>query len=77
VWSEKIAPDLMNAILTTDHLQMGASTLAPDGTKTMSAFDIDTSGLQPAWAQLFASCPDAPVARPAVPAPGLTSAHAP
>ena len=78
VWSDKVAPDLVNAIVAADRLQMGESTSAPDGTRDLATFGIDTSGLQPAWAQLFASCPaGAPGARPAMPAPGLTSAHAP
>ena len=68
----------MSGILAADHLQMGESTLAPDGTKNVSTFDIDTSGLQPAWAQLVASCrANPPGAQPAIPAPGLTSVRAP
>jgi hypothetical protein len=78
VWSDKIASDFMTGVLAADHLQMGESTLAPDGTKNVSTFDIDTSGLQPAWAQLVASCQaNPPGAQPATPAPGLTSVRAP
>jgi hypothetical protein len=78
VWSDKVAPDLVNAIVAADHLQMGESILAPDGTHNVSTFEIDTTGLQPAWTQLVASCPAAPPgARPVMPSPGLTSAHAP
>jgi hypothetical protein len=78
VWSDKIAPDFMTAVLAADRLQMGESTLAPDSTKNVSTFDIDTSGLQPAWAQLVASCQaNSPEAQPATPVPGLTSVRAP
>ena len=78
IWSDKLAPDLVSTIVAADHLQMGESTLAPDGTKNLSTFEIDTNGLQPAWAKLVASCPADPAgARPAMPSPGLTSAHAP
>jgi hypothetical protein len=78
IWSDKVVPDLMNAMLAADHLKMGESTLALDGTHNLSTFEIDTSGLQPGWAQLLASCPAAaPVAWPAIPSPSVTSAHAP
>lgn len=77
VWSDKVAPDLVGAIVAADHLQMGESTPAPDGTKNLSTFEIDTNGLQPAWAKLVASCPNPAGARPAMPSPGLTSAHSP
>jgi hypothetical protein len=78
VWSDKVAPDLVSAIAAADHLQMGESSLAADGAHNLSTFDIDTTGLQPAWTKLSAACPaGAPGAQPVMPSPGLTSAHAP
>jgi hypothetical protein len=72
VWSDKMAPDFLSAVLTADHLQIGESTLATDGTKNVSTFDIDTRGLQPGWAQLVASCPDkSPGVQLPPPAPGF------
>jgi hypothetical protein len=41
VWSDKVALDLVNAIVAADHLQMGESSLAPDGAHNLSTFDIE------------------------------------
>ena len=59
-WSGTIASDPMKTVLAASHLQMGEGTLMPDGKTNQEIFDIDTSGLEPAWTQLFASCPAAP-----------------
>jgi len=76
VWSDVVAPDAMQAILTASHLQMGEGTLSPEGKTTLAMFDIDTLGLGTSWTQLLASCP-ANTARPAAAAsPNATAAPA-
>ena len=83
VWNDRLAPDLLNAILAADQLRMSETIAAPDGTTHSWTFEINTEGLQTAWAQLAASCPAVPsVASPVKPSPvmlspGPTSAHAP
>jgi hypothetical protein len=77
-WSETVGSDAMKMLLSASHLEMGEGTLMPDGKTNREIFDIDTSGLDAAWTQLFASCPAAPaIRRPAIASPGLTSAPAP
>jgi hypothetical protein len=73
VWSDVVAPDAMQAILTASHLQMGEGTLSPEGKTTLAMFDIDTLGLGTSWTQLLASCP-ANTARPAAAASPNASA---
>jgi hypothetical protein len=77
VWSDVIAPDAMQAMLTASHLQMGESISGAEGRTTLATFDIDTLGLGPSWTQLLASCP-ANTARPAAAAssPGAGTAPA-
>jgi hypothetical protein len=77
VWSDPIAPGAMKAMLSAPTLQMGEATSSADGKTRLSTFDIDTSGLEPAWAQLLTSCPAAPVyAKPAFPSPSVSAAPA-
>jgi hypothetical protein len=73
VWSDVVAPDAMQAILTASHLQMGEGTLSAEGKTTLAMFDIDTLGLGTSWTQLLASCP-ANTARPAAAASPNASA---
>jgi hypothetical protein len=76
-WSGTIASTAMKAVLAAPHLQMGGR-LLPDGKTSQEIFEIDTSGLEPAWMQLFASCPALPNnTRPAIASPDLTPAPAP
>ena len=77
VWSDVVAPDAMQAILTASHLQMGEGTLGAEGKTTLATFDIDTLGLGASWTQLLASCP-ANAARPAAAAsnPNISAAPA-
>jgi hypothetical protein len=76
-WSGTIAPDAMKTVLAASHLQMGQGTLSADGKTSQELFDIDTIGLEPAWTQLFASCPATPKnARPRMVPPELTSVPA-
>jgi hypothetical protein len=77
IWSSTIAPDPMKTILAAPHLQMGEATSTPDGKDNLSTFEIDTSGLEPAWTELLGSCPAPTVALPATAAPDLASAPAP
>ena len=65
-WSGTISSDAMQAVLAVPRLQMGEATLLPDGQAKQEIFDVDTSGLEPAWTKLRASCPAAP--NPAAPA---------
>jgi hypothetical protein len=68
----------MKAVLAAPHLQIGEGRLMPDGKTSQQIFEIDTSGLEPAWMQLFASCPASPNnTRPAIASPDLTPAQAP
>jgi hypothetical protein len=60
VWSGTITSAGMKTILAASHLQMGEGTLMADGKTNQELFDIDTIGLEPAWTQLFASCPATP-----------------
>ena len=90
VWNGIIPSDVMKSLLTVSHLQMGEAVSTSDGKASETRFDIDTAGLEPAWAKLSASCPAAPgqpnatigpsvapEGKPAAPSAGLTSAHAP
>jgi hypothetical protein len=77
VWNDTIAPDAMKAMLSAPTLQMGEATSSADGKTRQSTFDIDTSGLEPAWTQLLTSCPAAPVhAKPVYPSPSVSAAPA-
>jgi hypothetical protein len=77
VWSDTVAPDAMKAMLSAPNLQLGESASTGDGKTRLSTSDIDTVGLEPAWTQLLASCPVAPVyAKPVVTAPSVSAAPA-
>jgi hypothetical protein len=73
VWSDVVAPDAMQAMLTASSLQVGEGTLTAEGKTSLATFDIDTLGLGTSWRQLLASCP-ANNARPAAASSGLTAA---
>jgi hypothetical protein len=70
VWSDAVRPDTLKAMLAAQHLQVGESPSTSDGKAGPTTFDIGTTGLEPAWTQLLASCP-APtsVPKPAGPLP--------
>jgi len=73
VWSDAIAPDALKAMLAAAHLQVGEVS-APDGKADLMTFDIDTTGLEPAWAQLLTSCPAVTTSsKPATPLPSAAS----
>ena len=55
-WSGTIASAAMNSLFAVSHLQMAEATLLADGKTHQEIFDIDTSGLEPAWTKLLASC---------------------
>jgi len=46
-------------MLAAPRLQIGQGRLMPDGKTSQEIFEIDTTGLESAWTQLFASCPPA------------------
>jgi hypothetical protein len=67
-WSGTIASTALKAMLAAPRLQIGQGRLMPDGKTSQEIFEIDTTGLESAWTQLFASCPVATDnARPPVP----------
>jgi hypothetical protein len=77
VWNDAIAPDAMKAILSAPTLRISEATSSADGKTGHATFDIDTSGLEPAWTQLLTSCPAAPVyAKPVFPSPSVSAAPA-
>jgi hypothetical protein len=76
VWSDIVAPDAMQAMLTASRLQMGEGTPGAEGKTTLATFDIDTLGLGASWTQLLASCPANP-ARPAAAASSPNVSTAP
>jgi hypothetical protein len=69
IWSGTISPDPMKTLLAAPHLQIDEATAMPDGKDNRSSFQIDTSGLEPAWTELLTSCPAAETARPPTAAP--------
>jgi hypothetical protein len=76
-WNGAIASAAMNTLLAVPHLQMAEAALLPDGKTSQEIFDIDASGLEPAWTKLLASCPAVPNGvKPMIVSPGLTSAPA-
>lgn len=71
-WSGTLASTSMKAVLAAPHLQMGQGRLTSDGKTDQEVFEIDTRGLEPAWAQLFESCPAAPThLKPAIASPEI------
>jgi hypothetical protein len=73
VWSDVVAPDAMQAMLTASSLQVGEGTLTAEGKTSLATFDIDTLGLGTSWRQLLVACP-ANNARPAAASSGLNAA---
>jgi len=64
-------------VLAAPLLQIGQGRLMPDGKTSQEILEIDTSGLEPAWAQLFSSCPAAPDnTKPPISSPGPAPAPA-
>jgi hypothetical protein len=79
VWSDAVTSDTVRAMLAAPHLKVGESTQGADGKPNLATFDIDTTGLAPAWTQLVTSCPAqpaAPKASTALPAGASPSANA-
>jgi len=73
-WSGTMTSDAMKMVLAVPHLQMAEATLVSGGKVNQEIFDIDTSGLEPAWTQLVASCPASPGNLKPVASPVVTSA---
>ena len=74
--SGTIAGAAMNTLLALPHLQMAEATPLADGKTNQEIFDIDTSGLEPAWTKLLASCPVPNSVKPVIASPNPTSAPA-
>jgi hypothetical protein len=60
-WTAAIASDAVKNLFAVPRLGMGQSTLLPDGKTTSFFLEIETRGLERAWAQLSASRPAATV----------------
>jgi hypothetical protein len=75
-WSGTITSAGTNKMLTVSHLQVAEATLLPDGKTNQEIFDIDTSGLEPAWMKLLASCPAPNKVNPVMASPNPNSALA-
>jgi hypothetical protein len=76
VWSDTVTADVIEAMVATPRLLMGVST-SPSGAKpSLSTFKVDTTGLEPAWTQMLATCPAAP-AKPVRPAATVTAVPSP
>jgi hypothetical protein len=76
-WNGTITSTAMNTLLAVPHLQMAEAAPLPGGTTSQEIFDIDASGLEPAWTKLLASCPAAPNSvKPTIASPSPTSAPA-
>jgi hypothetical protein len=75
-WSGTIASAVINTLLAVPRLQMAEATLLPGGKTNQEIFDIDTSGLEPAWAKLVASCAAPNGVKPVIASPSPTSAPA-
>jgi hypothetical protein len=56
LWSAFMAADAVRKLFALPHLEVGESTLLPDGKATQAMFEIETSGLASAWTQLSATC---------------------
>lgn len=61
IWTAIITADAMKDLVTVPHLGIGQSTVMPDGTATSLRFEIETRGLEAAWAELAATCPTSQV----------------
>jgi hypothetical protein len=75
-WSGTIAAAVMNTLLAVPRLQIAEATLLPGGKTNQEIFDIDTSGMEPAWTKLLASCPAPNSVKPVIASPSPTSAPA-
>jgi len=73
-WNGSMTSDAVKMLLTVPHMEMMEATPVPGGKVNQEIFDIDTTGLEPAWTQLVASCPAAPQNLKPVAAPGPASA---
>ncbi|MBR0826969.1 hypothetical protein JQ596_15600 [Bradyrhizobium manausense] len=77
VWSDTVAPDTINAMLSTPRLLMGESMPAADGQSNLTTFEIDTTGFAEAWTQMLTVCPAASTATMASPFPSGPAAGSP
>ena len=57
VWSDVVAPEAMQAMLTASRLQMGEGSADAEGKPRLATFDIDTHGLGASWTRLQSTCP--------------------
>jgi hypothetical protein len=60
-WTAAIVSDAVKNLFAVPRLGVGQSTLLPDGKTTSFFLEIETRGLECAWAQLSATCPAATV----------------
>jgi hypothetical protein len=56
IWSAVMATDAVKNLFALPRIEVGESTLMPDGNATEAMFEIETRGLEGAWKQLSAIC---------------------
>jgi hypothetical protein len=56
IWSAVLAADAVKSLFALPRLEVGESTLMPDGKASQAMFEIETLGLDGAWRQLSATC---------------------
>jgi hypothetical protein len=59
-WTAVMAADDVDMLVAVSRLEIGVSVMAPDGTARPLMFEIETAGLEEAWAQLKAVCAAVP-----------------
>jgi hypothetical protein len=60
IWNAVIASDAVKNLFAPPRLQVGESTVMPDGKTTEVLFEIETRGLKTTWTQLSATCATPP-----------------
>jgi hypothetical protein len=77
IWNAVIASDAVKDLFAPPRLQVGESTVMPDGKTTEALFEIETRGLETAWTQLSATCATPPnSAKRTIDVPGTPNAPA-
>jgi hypothetical protein len=77
IWNAVIASDAVKNLFAPARLQVGESTVMPNGKTTEVLFEIETRGLETAWTQLSATCAIPPnSAKRTIDVPGTPDAPA-
>jgi hypothetical protein len=76
-WNAVITSDAVKNLFAPPRLQVGESTVMPDGKTNEVLFEIETRGLETAWTQLSATCATPPnSAKRTIDVPGTPNAPA-